>query len=149
MWNLPGPGIEPISSALAGGFLTTGPPGKSRTFILKKTSYILNKLKDTQCLHFFFFESRTKHIYTDVCVSISHSVVSDSVTPCIIAHQAPLSMEFSRQEYWTGLPFPSLGIFLTQRSNLALLHCRQILYRLSYQGNPTQMCVRKHINIYV
>ena len=29
MWNLPGPEIEPMSPALAGGFLTTGPPGKS------------------------------------------------------------------------------------------------------------------------
>ena len=29
MWSLPGPGIEPMSPALAGGFLTTGPPGKS------------------------------------------------------------------------------------------------------------------------
>ena len=29
-------------------------------------------------------------------------------------HQAPLSMGFSRQEYWNGLPFPSPGIFLTQ-----------------------------------
>ena len=28
MWNLPRPGIEPMSPALAGGFLTTGPPGK-------------------------------------------------------------------------------------------------------------------------
>ena len=27
-----------------------------------------------------------------------------------VALQAPLSMEFSRQEYWNGLPFPSLGI---------------------------------------
>ena len=27
MWNLPGPGIEPVSPALAGGFSTTGPPG--------------------------------------------------------------------------------------------------------------------------
>ena len=26
-----------------------------------------------------------------------------------VAHQAPLSMEFSRQEYWSGLPFPSQG----------------------------------------
>ena len=26
-----------------------------------------------------------------------------------VAHQAPLSMEFSRQEYWSGLPFPSPG----------------------------------------
>ena len=29
------------------------------------------------------------------------------VTPWTVAHQAPLSMRFSRQEYWTGLPFPS------------------------------------------
>ena len=31
------------------------------------------------------------------------------VTPWTVAHQAPLSMEFCRQEYWSGLPFPSLG----------------------------------------
>ena len=29
MWDLPGPGLEPTSSALAGGFLTIAPPGKS------------------------------------------------------------------------------------------------------------------------
>jgi len=29
MWNLPGPGIEPMSPALQGGFFTTDPPGKS------------------------------------------------------------------------------------------------------------------------
>ena len=33
--------------------------------------------------------------------------VSDFVTPWTIACQASLSMEFSRQEYWSGLPFPS------------------------------------------
>ena len=39
---------------------------------------------------------------------ISHSVVSDSfATPRTVARQAPLSMGFSRQEYWSGLPFPS------------------------------------------
>ena len=37
------------------------------------------------------------------------SVVSDSVIPWTVALQAPLSMEFSRQEYWSGLPFPSPG----------------------------------------
>ena len=35
------------------------------------------------------------------------SVVSDSATPWTVACQAPLSMEFSRQESWNGLPFPS------------------------------------------
>ena len=34
------------------------------------------------------------------------------VTPWTVAHQAPLSMEFSRQEYWNGLPFPSPGDLL-------------------------------------
>ena len=39
---------------------------------------------------------------------VSHSVVSDSLQPqWTVAHQAPLSMEFSRQEYWSGLLFPS------------------------------------------
>ena len=32
-------------------------------------------------------------------------------TPWTAAHWAPLSMEFSRQEYWNGLPFPSPGDF--------------------------------------
>ena len=31
------------------------------------------------------------------------------VTPWAVAHHAPQSMEFSRQEYWSGLPFPSPG----------------------------------------
>ena len=31
-------------------------------------------------------------------------VVSNSVTPWTVAHQAPLSMGFSREEYWNGLP---------------------------------------------
>ena len=31
------------------------------------------------------------------------------VTPWTVAHQAPLPMEFSRQEYWSGLPFPPPG----------------------------------------
>ena len=43
-----------------------------------------------------------------MCV-LGHSVMSNSPTPWIVAHQAPLSMEFPRQEYWSGLPFPSLG----------------------------------------
>ena len=40
----------------------------------------------------------------------SCSVTSDSfATLGTVAHQAPLSMEFSRPEYWSGLPFPSPG----------------------------------------
>ena len=35
MWDLPGPGLEPVSPALAGGFLTTVPPGKPETLGVK------------------------------------------------------------------------------------------------------------------
>ena len=121
-------------------------------------------------------------------------VVSDSfAAPRTVARQAPLTMGFSRQEYWSGSPFPPPGdlpspgielvspawqvdslplassgielrsptlradalasespgkpkntgvgslarlqaIFLTQKSNWDLLHCRQILYQLSYHA---------------
>ena len=42
------------------------------------------------------------------CV-LSLIVLSNSATPWTAAHQAPLSMEFSRQEYWSGLPFSTPG----------------------------------------
>ena len=44
-------------------------------------------------------------------------------------------MGFSRQEYWSGLPFPFFR-GSTQGLKLGLLHCRKILYRLSHQGRP-------------
>ena len=47
------------------------------------------------------------HVCVCVCVYVlSH--VQLFVALCTIAHQALLSMEFSRQEDWSGLPFPSL-----------------------------------------
>ena len=106
---------------------------------------------------------------------LSRSVIPNSLGPWTVAHQVPLSMEFSSQEYWSGLPcpppgdLPNAGIkprsptvqadslpseppgkpkntgvgslyllqgFPTQKLNLGLLHCRQILHQLSYQGIP-------------
>ena len=43
------------------------------------------------------------------------------VTPWTVALQAPLSMGFSRQESWSGFPFPTPGDLLTQRSSPCLL----------------------------
>ena len=49
MWDLPRPGLEPVSPALAGGFLTTAPPGKSKgRKILAKLSGQGNTLKSTE-----------------------------------------------------------------------------------------------------
>ena len=52
-------------------------------------------------------------------------------TPWTAACQVPLSMGFSRQEHWNGLPFPSLGDLSNPGIGshlLFLLHCRWILY---------------------
>ena len=51
-------------------------------------------------------------------VLLSHlSRVQLFVTLWTVSHQAPLSMGFSRQEYWNELPGPRQGIFLTQGWN--------------------------------
>ena len=43
------------------------------------------------------------------CVLSHFSRVQLCATPWTVAHQAPLSTEFSKQEYWSGLPCPSPG----------------------------------------
>ena len=60
-----------------------------------------------------------KFVSVCVCVCVQNSLtvyhaqslshVQLSVNPWTVAHQAPLSMEFSKQEYWSRLPFPPPG----------------------------------------
>ena len=56
-------------------------------------------------------------LVAQLCPTLCNSMECD--------HQAPLSIKFSRQEYWSGLPFPSPGVFPTQGLKLGLLHYRQ------------------------
>ena len=79
MCNLPGPEIELLSLALQGRFLTTGPPGKPIIQLFKNGGDLVAK----------------------VCSTLA--------TPWAVARQAPLSMGFPREGYWSGLPFPSSG----------------------------------------
>ena len=73
-----------------------------------------------------------------VCVLFAQSCLTlCNPMDCRGVRQAPLSMEFSRQEYWSkGYHSLLQEIFPTQGSNLGLPHCRQVLYRLNYQGSP-------------
>ena len=53
LWVLPDPGVKPTSSALAGGFLTTGPPGKSNTVVLILCGfciYLLELANSLKCI---------------------------------------------------------------------------------------------------
>ena len=75
----------------------------------------------------------------ETCYCVSHSVISDSLQPQgLWAHQALLSMK-------VGCHSLLQEIFLTQGLNLGLLHCRWVLYHLSYKGNPKMCLVRSGI----
>ena len=56
-------------------------------------------------------------------------------TPWTVARQAPQSVGFSRQEYWSGLPCPPPGDLPHPGVEPGPPHCRT-LYRLSSQGSP-------------
>ena len=74
--------------------------------------------------HFLTYSTLYDSLWVIQCMLLLFSrwVMSDSFeTPWSVAHQSPLSMEVSRQESWSGLPFPPPGTFETQGSNLHLL----------------------------
>ena len=103
--DLPDPGIEPVSLA--------SPPLTGEFFMVPPRKPL--------------------DVNTYICQSLSH--VQLFVTSQTIAHQAPLSMEFSSQEYWSRQPFPSLGDLPAPEVERVILHHRQILYHLSHQGS--------------
>ena len=71
-------------------------------------SFLVSLARDLSVL-LIFSDSQCMH----ACMLSRFSHVSDSVIPWTAPHQAPLSMGFSRQEYWSGLPFPSPQIVNT------------------------------------
>ena len=80
-----------------------------------------------------------------VCAqSLSH--VWLCVTLWTVAHLASLSMEFSRQEYWSRFPFSLQGIFPTQGSNPRLLHWQADSLPLCHLGSSIETCQTKSKN---
>ena len=65
------------------------------------------------------------------------SLVRLFATPRMVAYQAPPSMGFSRQEYWSGLPFPSPADLPNPGIEPGLLHCRPMVYRLIKVGSKS------------
>ena len=89
MWDLPQPGIEPVSPESQGRFLTTGPPREPLLCIYQSISNYVS--------------------YAHACMLSCFSWVRLFATPCTVACQCSLSMGFSKQEYWSGLPCPHPG----------------------------------------
>ena len=62
MWDLPGPGLEPLSSALAGRFSTTAPPGKpdGRVLITDSMSLLVMGLEKMK-IYLMFIDQKTQY----------------------------------------------------------------------------------------
>ena len=72
-----------------------------------------------------------------VCVCKHTQLLSTLCDPWTVAHQAPLSMEFSRQEYWNGLPFPSS---INTSGTIQLHYFLEQLFHLS-ESEVAQSCL--------
>ena len=106
-------GIKPGSSSITGRLFTiwtTRESPKESYFYIKGSSY----QKEILC------DKLNSFCIPPLCSS--HSVMSDSATPWTVDCQAPLSMGFSRQEYWSGLSFPTPGDHPDKGLNPHLLH---------------------------
>ena len=94
--------------------------------------------------------SKNTQIYVCACVLSPFSPIQLFATLWTVAHQAPLSMRLSRQEYWSRLPFPHPGHLPSPRNKpclLCLLHWQVgSLASQHYLGSPQMyqdfVCVR-------
>ena len=80
--------------------------------------------------------------YARLCYCLVTKSRLTLATPGTVALQTPVSMAFPRQGYWSGLPFPSLGVSPAQGLNTGLLHWQAYSLSLSRLGGPCQM--RRH-----
>ena len=73
--------------------------------------------------------------------SLVGSVVFDSVTPWTVAGQTPLSMGFSRQEYWSGLSCPPPSDLPNPGACVSYVSCigRWVPYHSRYLGSPENL----------
>ena len=82
------------------------------------------------------------HVYKLCCFSCARILV----TLWTVAHQSPLSMGFSRQEYWSGLPCPPPGESSRPRDQtLQLLVLQVDTLPQSHQGNPEKQLIQHKI----
>ena len=117
---VPQPGIKPLSPALEGRFLTIGPPGQSLLCHFKTPG--------GHCLS--SWSSLLKlQLFVPIFMLSCFSRVWLFATPWTAAHLSPLSMGFSRQEYWSWLPYPTPGDLLDPGIKTAFLS-HQHLFRL-------------------
>ena len=132
--DLPNPGLEPVSPALAGGFIIAEPLGKpmpkpsaaaAKSFQSCPTlcdpidgsppGSTVPGILQARTLEWVAISFSNAWKWKVKVKSLSHFRLL--ATPWTAAHQAPPSMGFSRQEYWIGVPLPSPAKALYSLSN--------------------------------
>ena len=131
--DLPDSGTEPGSPTLEADALISEPPGKPKNTGVGCHS-LFQEIFPTQELNWGLLHCRQILYQLSYQEVKSLSCVWLFATPWTVAYWAPLSMGFSRQEYWSGLHFLLQRIFPTQGSNPGLPQCRQALYGLSHKS---------------
>ena len=144
--DLPNPAVEPRSPALQADSLPSDPPGSFQMWagngagkewmmviFCNGRCFVMDKLFQGPKLFAWFFVTRSS---PKVKIKyVSHSWLL--VTPWTVTHQEPPWDSLGKN---TGVGCLAIlqGILSTQGSNPGLLHCRQILYHLSYKEHPTK-----------
>ena len=115
-----------------------GPLDLNFSYFLVKFLFIMVRIRgkgfvNTQSISplFWKFGNTDLSLKVKVLVTQLYLILCD---PMDCRPRGSSAMGFSRQEYWSGLPFPSPGVFPAQGSNTGLPHCGQILYHVSHQG---------------
>ena len=116
------------------------PPFTCHNALAKTFRTMVNRGEQTSCLVTLGKVFSLSPLNMMLPLLFSCYIVSDSfMTPGTMAWQPPLCMGFPRQEYWSGLPFPSLGDLPTpgMEPMSPALACRCL--PLSHQGSPNMM----------
>ena len=133
--DLPKPGIERVSPALANEFFTTEPPGKPSLTVqaqAKKQTFPFSP--ELQYSHLYPPDLIIAHPYVLCLVAQSCPTLCDHMdcsSPGTSVHD-----DYPGKNTGVGSHALLQGIFPTQGSNPGLLHCRKILYCLSHQRSP-------------
>ena len=102
MWDHPGPGIEPVSSALAGGFFTTEPPGKL-LLLLFKPFFFKKKKKNKLCYNSHITPINLSVLKWEInAISYIHNAVQSPI------HLIPEQFHHPKRKLW--IPRHSLSI---------------------------------------
>ena len=117
---------------------------------LPRPLFPLASLSSPPCLLFFVLcilsasqvAVRTEPSPQDYLRACCHFIMSDSETPWTVACQSPLSMGFSRQEFWSGLPCPTAGDLPDPGIKLTPPASEVDSLPPSYQGSPAAPTLR-------